>query len=463
MRIKCKPIAWLKCLSICTTLLLSSLSQVAHAQVNPQTELADSLRSETFEIYFSLGSSVIDPSLMDNQSRLKRLATFIETNKDDITCIEINASASPDGKSASNKELAKSRAMSVRELFKTMQILPTTQIVEDNLGVDWVKLERLIKAKPFAYRNEVLNIIQNVPEITWGKKNPNDQWQTIVDSRNHQLMNLRGGKPYNYMVKHLFPSIRSVNIVANYYHKDLTKTIENTVVEKVTDTVVVIREIEKIITDTVVVYRDVEPVVEETYKKDLFALKTNLLFDAMSVINAEIEVPIGNRWSIAGEFAFPWWTMDNTDPSSKRNRLQVYNGNLEGKYWFGDRSEKPNMTGWFAGLHVGAGLFDMEYDTKGYQSDLFLMGGLSGGYAHTINKKGNLRMEYSLGLGYMQTDYRYYESHYDDSYVSPENPDSPHWHPVRKYTSRLKWFGPTKLKVSLVWMINRTTKKGGAK
>ncbi len=472
MIIKCNKTAWIQCISLCATMLLISWAQVAQAKDDPQSKVVDSLRSETFEVYFTLGSSEIDPSLMDNQSRLKKLSKSIEKHKDLIKSIELNASASPDGKSNMNKELAKSRAESIQTFLKTLPIQPGTQIIVNNLGIDWARLERLVRARPFTYRNEVLEILENVPEQTWAKKNPTDRWESLVDSRNHQLMNLRGGNPYNYMLKHLFPSLRSVNIVTIYYNQDPTKIVEKTIVEKVVDTVVVNRDVEKVIiekvTDTVVVYRDIEPAIEPVgqdneYKKDLFALKTNLLFDAISVINAEIEVPIGNRWSIAGEFAFPWWTMDNSNEGSKRNRLQAYNGNLEGKYWFGKRADRPKMTGWFAGLYVGAGLFDMEYDTEGYQSDLFLMGGLSGGYAHTINKKGNLRMEYSLGIGYMQTDYSYYKSHYDESYVSPDNPDSPHWHPVRQYTSRLKWIGPTKLKVSLVWMLNSNTKKRGAK
>ncbi len=466
MAIRCKTIAWLQCVTFCATMLMTGWSQVAQAQVeaNPQPVVADSLSSETFEVYFSAGSSNIDPSLMDNQARLKRLAKFVEKRKDDIIFIELNASASPDGSLTKNNELALSRADSIQSFLKTLPIPPGTDVTVNNLGIDWAKLERLVKAKYFPHRIEVLHIIRSVPEITWEKTASVGRKKTEIDSRNHQLMTLRGGAPYNYMVKHLFPSMRTVNIVANYSIQGTTKIIENNVVEKVVDTVFVDRDIEKVIiekvTDTVFVDRGIEPVLQnKTYKTELLALKTNLLFDAISVINAEIEVPIGDRWSIAGEFVFPWWTMDNTKPSSKRNRLQVYNGNLEGKYWFGDRTDKPKMTGWFAGIHVGAGKFDMEYDGKGYQSDFFLVGGLGAGYAHTINKKGNLRMEYSLGFGCMQTDYVDYESHYDESYVSPENPDSPHWHPVRKNKHDFTWYGPTKLKVSLVWMLNRNKKR----
>ena len=45
-------------------------------------------------------------------------------------------------------------------------------------------------------------------------------------------------------------------------------------------------------------------------KRPLFALKTNLLFDVAMMPNIEIEVPIGKRWSINGEYMFPWWLFD---------------------------------------------------------------------------------------------------------------------------------------------------------
>ncbi len=191
----------------------------------------------------------------------------------------------------------------------------------------------------------------------------------------------------------------------------------------------------------------IEKLPEE--RKPVLALKTNLLYDALSILNFEIEVPIGDRWSIAGEWIFPWWTSSMTNPDSKRNTLQILNGNLEGKYWFGNRSTRPVMTGWFAGLYAGAGLYDLEYRAEGYQGEVFIMGGLSGGYAHTINKRGNLRMEYSLGVGYMNNQYRYYKSVYES-----DN----RWHSYRHETNDFNWFGPTKAKVSLVWMLNSKKK-----
>ena len=41
------------------------------------------------------------------------------------------------------------------------------------------------------------------------------------------------------------------------------------------------------------------------------ALKTNLLFDAVTALNFEVEVPIGKRFSVMVEDVFPWWETGN--------------------------------------------------------------------------------------------------------------------------------------------------------
>lgn len=190
-----------------------------------------------------------------------------------------------------------------------------------------------------------------------------------------------------------------------------------------------------------------------SYREDgsfLFALKTNLLFDAVSIVNAEVEFPVGERWSLAGEILFPWWTMDNHKSDSRRNRLQILNGNIEAKYWWGDRFTRPTLTGWFSGVYTGYGTYDIEHNGRGYQGDALFSVGVSGGYAHQINQRGDLRMEYTLGVGYMTTYYHYYHAEFCDNN---------HWHAVEYRKGRYKWFGPTRAKVSLVWLINCNVKR----
>jgi hypothetical protein len=45
---------------------------------------------------------------------------------------------------------------------------------------------------------------------------------------------------------------------------------------------------------------------ERLYEKTHIALKSNVLFDAVSAINVELEVPIDKSWSVAGKYIFPW-------------------------------------------------------------------------------------------------------------------------------------------------------------
>ncbi len=181
-----------------------------------------------------------------------------------------------------------------------------------------------------------------------------------------------------------------------------------------------------------------------TKRAPLFALKTNLLYDLVLVPNIKIEVPIGNNWSIAGDWMFPWWvTKDNG------NALQILSGSIEGRYWFGPRENRPLLTGWFGGLYAGGGYYDLQRKNNGYQGEFYIAAGISAGYAHTINKSGNLRMEYTLGLGYLNTEYRYYEGKENNEFL------------VWQYDGRYTWIGPTKLEVSLVWMLNTKKKKGG--
>lgn len=177
-----------------------------------------------------------------------------------------------------------------------------------------------------------------------------------------------------------------------------------------------------------------------------FAIKTNLLYDAATAINIGIEVPIRDHWSVAFDWVGPWWSLYN-----KQKYFQIMNGNMEGRYWFGNREDKYQLTGWFAGASVGGGIYDImfRYD-KGIQGE-FQSYSLVGGYAHAINHSGTLRMEYSLGLGMLQSEYvKYWWDDFDYALISP----SPQ-------TWKTTWLGPTKAQVSLVYMLKIRSKVSG--
>ena len=176
------------------------------------------------------------------------------------------------------------------------------------------------------------------------------------------------------------------------------------------------------------------------------ALKTNLLYDAASVLNFGIEAPIRDRWSVAFDWVCPWWSS-----YEKQKYLQTMYGSLEGRYWFGNRENRPQLTGWFAGIAAGGGVYDLMYDAmNGIQGEFSTCSAVAG-FAHAINSSGTLRMEYSLGFGWMGTEYvKYWWDEYDYTLVAP----SPQ-------TWRTNWFGPTKVQVSLVYMLKIRSKVSG--
>ena len=173
-----------------------------------------------------------------------------------------------------------------------------------------------------------------------------------------------------------------------------------------------------------------------------FAVKTNLLYDALGAVNAGIEVPIGSRWSVGAEWLCPWWSLYR-----KQYSFQLLRGSLEGRYWFGNRESRDPLTGFFAGVSLGGGVYDLMFKAdEGCQGE-YISAGVTGGYAHRINRSGSLRMEYSLGLGYIGSKYRkYYWDGFDYTLIAP-SPQA--W--------RTDLFAPTTLKVSLVYMLTMKT------
>jgi hypothetical protein len=270
------------------------------------------------------------------------------------------------------------------------------------------------------------------------------------DAKKAALKQIAGGSAYTYIEQHILPGLRVGTILflsdAALESQPVVKPKKEYVVEEMPTVV------EKFMTDTVYVDRIIElqPVESvkpvERVKKPLFAFKTNLLFDLGTAINVEAELPIGQRWSVAGEWIFPWWLIE-----SEQKAMQVGIATLELRRWLGQRDTKQPLTGWFLGAHGSWGYYDLEWKDEGFQGELWYSG-LSGGYAHTINRSGTLRMEYSLGLGYMHTDYTKY---------APQKNSNGNWLLVRQKEAKRDYFGPTRAKVSLVWMLNRISKKKG--
>lgn len=230
---------------------------------------------------------------------------------------------------------------------------------------------------------------------------------------------------------------------------DMTQVIELIIADAPVSSPAVVEQPQEQPKQIEVVQQQPEPVKEQqpivapevikeeitSVRKPLFALKTNLLYDAAITPNLEVEIPLGKRWSINAEYQIAWW-----DKSDNSFCWRINAGGVEARYWFGDRNKHKQLNGWFAGVFVNGGTYDFQVKKdNGYQGD-FIVPGISGGYATPIAR--NLNLEFSLGVGYMMSNYHHYDV------ISRELVD---YGQTKQYRSIF----PAKAKISLVWIINR--------
>lgn len=368
------------------------LPVAASAQADNTITTADTVG---VKVYFRQGYSRLQPAFRDNGIRLDEFMRRVSEMHGDSTArlnsIDIVAYASPEGPYTLNRKLARKRAENISAYLRgNMPFLSGSLFNVQPKGIDWNGLAAMVEASDMRYRSEVLDILRNVPETTYrnGK---------LVDSRLKRLMDLRGGRPYNYMLTHFFPELRAAGayvvcdfvrilpaVVPDTVPSEPVEIIEPVYIEE-TDTVV------SIPIDTV----QPAPVITLPVKDyDRWAIKSNALYLAAGVTN------------IGGEYAFhPHWSVDlplvySPYTIARRYRMRFLYIQPEARYWL----DRP-MKGHFFGVHLHAGVFNVSLDDRNrYQSEKGFHGaGISYGYAMPLSRRWS--MEFTVGVGYAFTKY----------------------------------------------------------
>ncbi len=183
------------------------------------------------------------------------------------------------------------------------------------------------------------------------------------------------------------------------------------------------------------------------------SVQTNMLYDAALLPSIAFEYYCGKNISVAAHWTYGWWSTD------RRHRYwRAYGGDITGRYWFGSKAHRKPLTGHHAGVYAQMLIYDFEFGGKGHMagkpgSSLWEKAnyafGLEYGYSLPIARRWNI--DFSIGIGYLwgtYYDYKPIDNHY-----------------VWQATKQRHYFGPTKLEVSLVWLLGRgnVNKKGGEK
>ena len=441
--------------------------------IQAQEGTAEDISGKPVLLYFRFDKSLVDSGYHDNRHTLRVLHELFSDSA--ITCriegVSVRAYSSPEGNVTYNHNLARRRARAVKGyLVWKYPHLNQYSIHTDACVSEWEGLLPFIGSFPdIPCRSQIMDILSS------------DISNEVKETR---LKAVGGGSAYWYIRRKILPELRNASVCTVFirpmkhpesshpvaFQADVfdTNIIPNGASSghagrsggvsspsyekggKGRDASVTpcktggayVTGISGMIGSS----QSIAPVFTgKVPKRPFIALKTNLLFDLSLMPNIEVEVPFGNRWSLNGELMFPWWLMDGD-----KYCLQILMGGVEGRYWLGSRKNRDNrkvLTGHFLGLYAGGGKYDLQWDRNGYQGEFFIAAGISYGYSTPIAR--NLNLEFSLGIGLLRTGYEHY--HARDNYQTLL------WQNNGRYT----WIGPTKAKVSLVWMLNLKMKKGG--
>ena len=552
-------------LVLCLSVLLPF---VASAQTNREVQ-------KSVKVYFRQGAVTIDESYMDNAATLREFAKEVEAYSSDSTMsfrrIHVMSSVSPEGGVAVNERIAKQRAEAIAK-WVSKRIGKDVGYDVESMGIDWPLLVELIQeaGNKVPYCDEVLDLLCNSgEELSIG--------DIREDVRYTKLTKLRGGEPYRWIYKNLFPKLRyasarcefwwevmpellvptdaqrfgaaggkgeisytksvdddvvptvlaqdgwvevieateegvafavaknpsteprQTNLVVSCYGKDhvvpviqegavpgLTITSATTVnypAEGAADSITFEKSVADDVTPVVSCSSDwIESIVPtsegityvvaknpsteprsttisvESYgsKHDVIVnqvgavseckpfymgIKTNMLYDLFAVPNIGAEFYLGKNISIAANYAHAWWQKPENS-----FYWRYYGADASIRWWFG----KPARIKPLQGHHLG-----INYQILTYDFQLGKTGIMAGMPSGTLVDRANhivaLEYGYSLPIAKrLNLDFSIAGGYHWGLFEEYNNIDG---HPVWQATKRRRYLGPTKLEISLVWLI----------
>ena len=406
-----------------------------------KVETATGVISGKAYISFPLDTINIKPDYMRNREQLGKIQASLDSVRRDttsmLTQLTIKGYASPEGRYDHNAYLARERTASLKRFITKNFDVPNHLITTDYEPEDWSGLREFLM-KPQAYRE--LPHRQQLLDIANSNLDPDEK---------ERLMRTRYPADFQVLLKYYLPYLRHSDYTIEYQWQ------KKTYAPRQNDTVYQLPVAE--LPDIVMDYP------REKRFRPIVALKTNLLFDLALAFNVELEAQLGadSRWSIMVEDWFPWYLL-RRDPlgdtnkyrregeKAYKNAYELWAIGAELRYWLTPRCRdiRPTLTGSFVGAYCISGKYDLEWNSKGDQGE-FLSFGATYGHSWVLSRHWNL--ELSASAGYVRGPRRHYEGMFDNTRL------------IWQYTSHINYIGPTKLKLSLVWLLGPKKKTNTGK
>lgn len=393
----------------------------------------DSVNSDRYALYYYHDRIDLQEDYLDNAMQMARIRDML-LHSPHIDSIAIYAYSSPEGSPKWNNWLAVKRAEAAKAFILSNlsndSILQPENIILHPMGENWEGLyEELYANYHLLNRDAVLRIMKA---------------KVGTETKKWRLQNLDGGYTYTWIIRNHMSRLRVATWICVYVQKP---DFVAPVIQDYKPDLGTIR------IDTLPLPEILPLPVMEKRKSTMFALKTNLLYDAVTLLNYSVEVPIGKHFSALLYHQVPWWTWGQ---NNHEYCIRFMSLGTEAKWWFWRGVESTNrrdkLTGHYLGVYAESGKWDFQWKRSICTQGEHWSVGLSYGYAMPIGKYFNL--EFSLSVGYASIPYRGYIPNEDYSVL---------WRDASRQ-GRWNYFGPTKAQVSLVVPITmKSWKKGGGK
>lgn len=428
------------------SLIILTLATAPTISAREKTDTVVISHTDSVLINFRQSKWNLDMNVGNNAASLdsidRKLANVLNDSVYHLRHVSIFGGASPEGSVVFNKFLSEQRAATLFNWFDKYNQLNDLDKSFTFYGRDWEGVLRLAEQDDnIPYRAETLTLLKSIvsEKRAAGGEDPKRSLE--------RMKKLRGGVPYQYLYRHIFPAVRASKVVIDY-DRILVPKIDRMSAQTLTltpDTVYIDRII--YLHDTVYVDRCPD-------RPFFMDLRSNMLYDALALPNIGAEFYLGKNLSLGANWMYAWWKTD------KRHRYwRAYGGEIFGRWWFGSKAHEKPLTGHHLGVYGQLYTYDFELGGDGE------MGGTPGGdlwdrnlwgvgveYGYSLPVARRINLDFSIGVGYTTGLYHKYKP-IDNHYV---------W----QSTHRRHYFGPTKLEIAFVWLIghgNVNEKKGGKK
>lgn len=364
-------------------------------------------------IYYRQGHTAVEPTFRDNGMRLEAFVSrVLELQRDSsahITGVDIVAYASPEGSQQTNERLARKRAAKIAEYLDGRLPSVSDRMYSVNAsGINWSGLEDMVAASDMQYRAEVLDILRDEPETTYGSDG------RLTGSRLHSLKNLRGGRPYQYMYRHFFPLLRNVDTqVICRYERRLPEPAATTPAEPapLPDPEIAPEPRPRMSVP------EPEPECTAAPVAAPQTAATDTGWQRHAYVKTNMPAWLALWTNVAGEIdAAPHWSANLSVYYSGFNyfkrtlKFRTLAVMPEMRYW-----PRACNDGFFVGAHVGMIYYNVALDgDKRYQDHKgrtpALGGGVSAGYRFALPRNPRWKFEASVGAGIYRLDYDVFDN-----------------------------------------------------